>query len=61
MTTMEPEPQTEDEWNWEDDNAGNQKKWHENKTATRKLTGEKRRHKKWGRNHWKTRKNWREY
>jgi hypothetical protein len=45
---MESVPQTEDEWNSEDDNAGNKEKWHENGTATRKLTGEKRKHKNGG-------------
>eukprot|EP00957_Ditylum_brightwellii_P035941 2723476-Ditylum_brightwellii.AAC.1 len=45
---MEPELQTEDKWNWEDDNAGNHTKRYENETATRKLTGEKRKHKNGG-------------
>eukprot|EP00957_Ditylum_brightwellii_P046537 3531634-Ditylum_brightwellii.AAC.1 len=45
---MKPEPQTKDEWNWEDDNAKNHTERYENKTATRKLNGEKQKHKNKG-------------
>ena len=45
---MESEPLTEDEWNWEDDKAGTQEKWHETATANRKLIGGKRKHKNGG-------------
>eukprot|EP00957_Ditylum_brightwellii_P133586 10185356-Ditylum_brightwellii.AAC.1 len=45
---MEPEPQTADKWNWEDNNAGSHTESQENKTAKRKLTGEKWKHKNGG-------------